>query len=212
MPLIITGNASDLCTLADVRAAEEAPSPDTSRDGLISSLITAASAAIIDEVDREFAPATNGLTRRFPVDSWTLSLAPYDLRAATLVVLSPESSSPTTLSPTTDYELRPPSAPSGIYTSIRFSGYLGNLLTSDTAFRMGHSIVDITGNWGFPAIPENVRRACVLTVLAWIRRDISALGLSNEFDTQVQQPTAFGIPYEARRLLTPFKRLRAMAF
>jgi hypothetical protein len=205
--------AQDLCSLADVRAAEEAPSADTARDPLVGTLITAASDAIMDEFDREFAPATASATRRVRIDSYSLSLAPWDLRTVASFSLHPESSSPVTLAAGTDYELLPVGAPSGTYTSIRFSGYLGNLLTSETAFRMGHALADISGAWGFATVPPVVNRACVLTVLAWIRRDVSALGLSNEFEgNPVASPSAFGIPYEARRLLMPFSRLRALAF
>lgn len=202
--------AQDLCSLADVRAAEEAPSPDTTRDALIQTLITAASDAIMDEVDREFAPATTAATRRFRVDSNAVSLAPYDLRTVTTLTLNPESSTPTVLAAGTDYELLPVGSPSGTYTSLRLSEY--TVLTTETAFRMGHALIDIAGAWGFSSVPNVVNRACVLTVLSWIRRDISALGLSNEFEQGVAQPAAFGIPYEARRLLAPYRPLKQYAF
>jgi hypothetical protein len=201
--------AQDLCTLQDVRIADEAPTSDTSRDALIQSLITAASDAIMDEVDREFAPATTA-TRRIKVGGYVVSLAPWDLRSVTTLTLHPETSSPQTLVAGTDYELLPVGAPSGTYSSLRLSSYLW--LAGDTAYRMGHSLIDVNGAWGFATVPNVVNRACVLTVLSWIRRDISALGLSNEFDAAAAQPTAFGIPYEARRLLTPFYRLDTMAF
>jgi hypothetical protein len=171
---------------------------------LIQSLITAASDAIMDEVDREFAPATTA-TRRINVGGYAVSLAPYDLRSVTTLTLHPETTSPQTLVAGTDYELLPVGAPSGTYSSLRLSSYLW--LAGDTAYRMGHSLIDVNGAWGFATVPNVVNRACVLTVLSWIRRDISALGLSNEFDSAAAQPTAFGIPYEARRLLTPFYRL-----
>lgn len=204
---------SDLCTVADVRAAEEAPSADTARDSLVQSLITAASDAIMKEVEREFAPATTSATRRLRVDGYTLSLAPYDLRSVAVATLHPESTTPTILVAGSDYELLPVGAPLGTYTSVRFSSYLANLLTSDTAFRMGNALIDINGAWGFASVPTLANRACVLTVLAWVRRDISAMGLSNEFDGHpTTSPTAFGIPYEARRLLASYYRLRALAF
>ena len=205
--------SQDLCSLTDVRSEAEIPASDTSRDTLIGGLITAASDAIMKEVDREFAPASTGVTRRFRVDNYGLNLAPYDLRSVTTMTLHPESTSPQTLTANTDYELTPVNSSSGTFQSVRFSSYRSDLLVSDHTYRFGFAQVDITGNWGFASVPTVVNRAAVLTVLAWIRRDVAALGLSNDFDvSQPQSPTTFGIPYEARRLLASYYRQRMFAF
>src|SRR5262245_19922592 len=140
--------AQDLCTLADVRSSLELPSADTSRDTLISTLITQASEMVMNEYDREFAPATASATRRFRVDSYLLNLAPYDLRTVTTFTLNPESTSPQVLVTGTDYELLPVGAPSGTYTSVRFSALLTGLYASQTVFSMGHALCDISGAWG----------------------------------------------------------------
>src|SRR5262249_20112108 len=151
--------AQDLCTLSDVRASLELPVSDTSRDSLISSLITSASEAIMNEVDREFAPVTASATRRFRVDGLLLNLAPYDLRTVATMTANPESTSPVTLAVTTDYELLPVGSPAGTYTSVGFSAY-ATWLYSQTAFQFGHALVDINGAWGFATVPIDVARAC----------------------------------------------------
>jgi len=202
--------AQDLCTLSDVRAALELPTADTSRDALISTLITQASEAIMNETSREFAPATGSATRRFRVDGYTLNLEPYDIRTAATVTLDPESSSPRVLAATTDYQLLPIGAPSGTFTSVEFSGFM--VFASSTVFAFGHALVDIAGAWGFAAVPENVKRAAVLTVSSWLRRDVMAFALSSEIELgrglAPALPSGFAIPADARRLLGPFYRLR----
>src|SRR5262245_42547997 len=154
--------AQDLCTLNDVRQSLELPASDTSRDALISTLITQASDMVMNEYDREFAPATASATRRFRVDGFLLNLAPYDLRTVSTFTLNPEAS-PQTLVAGTDYELLPVGSPSGTFTSVRFSGLLTSLFASQTVFSMGHALCDITGAWGFATVPEGVKRAAALT-------------------------------------------------
>lgn len=203
--------AQDLCSLSDVRAALEIPGTDTSRDSLISTLITAASDAIMAETEREFAPATSSATRRFKIDTWAMSLAPYDLRTVSSFVLHPESSSPLTLTATTDYQLEPVTTDTGTYTSVQFSAYLAALPSSQTAFAFGYALCDITGAWGCATVPTDVNRACVVTVASWMRRDVSALIAASELDIgggiAPAFPTTMEIPNAAKRLLFPYFRL-----
>ncbi len=200
--------AQDLCTLADVRAALELPTADTSRDALISTLITQTSEAIMADTGREFAPATSSATRRFRVDRPKINLEPFDLRTVSTVTLHPEGTSPVTLT-TSDYQLTPVGAPSGTYTSVTLS--VLSSLYSQTAFGFGYALIDISGAWGFAAVPEDVKRAAVLTVSSWLRRDVMSFALSSEIDLSrglaPALPAGFAIPSDARRLLGPYYRL-----
>lgn len=204
--------AQDLCTLADVRAALELPTADTSRDSLISTLITQASEAIMADVGREFAPATGSATRRFRVDGFKVDLEPYDLRTASTVTLHPESTSPITLTANTDYQLTPIGAPSGTFTSVKLSATLVSVASSTTPFNFGYALLDISGAWGFASVPEDVKRAAVLTVSSWLRRDVMAFALTSEIELgrglAPAVPAGFAIPSDARRLLEPYMRLR----
>src|SRR5262245_47483090 len=205
--------AQDLCTLPDVRAALEVPTADTKRDTLISSYITRASDALMNEVDREFAPATGSATRRFEITGFYLSLSPYDLRTVSSFVLNPEGTSPQTLVAGTDYELRPIGSPSGTFGSVRFSNLLTSL-ASQTAFSFGHALCDINGAWGFSAVPEDVKQAALLTVAAWLRADRAALEQAAEVtgEGQILAPSfaaSYSIPGDAKSLLEPWYRLRA---
>lgn len=201
--------AQDLCTLADVKQALE--TTESSRDALINTLITQASDAIIDETSREFAPATASATRRFRVDTLNVSLEPYDLRTATTVTLHPESSSPQVLAAATDYQLLPIGALSGTFMSLELSAYLASLYSSETVSRFGYALLDIAGAWGFTAVPENVKRAAVLTVSSWLRRDVMSFALSADVEIgrslAPSLPSGFAIPADALKLLEPFYRL-----
>lgn len=203
--------AGDLCSLSDVRALMEFSSTDTSRDSLISDRITAASAMIRSYTEREFI-AVSSTTRRFavPVGASIFDLNPYDLRSASSVQLHPETSSPITLSANTDYMLLPVTPRYGVYTHLRF-GARQPLTGSQFARDFDLAYIDITGTWGFASVPQEARDACIDCVVAWMRRDLSAVSFNGVIDTD--QPTfgdrpssAFTLPYSARQKLDPFRR------
>lgn len=205
--------SGNLCSLADVREAQETPAESRTRDELILAYIGDASVAIMREYEREFAPATTAALRTFPVDvsrvinhSITCDLAPYDLRSVSLARLNPETATPVTLVANTDYMLMPFSPATGVYTSIAFRNTLATF--SQSLYLFGFLQLEITGNWGFATVPTDVRRACVLTVQSWVRRDTASFNLGAD-DARVVQPdisTNYSIPFAARRLLKNFQR------
>lgn len=209
----------DLTTLAAVRTRLELPAADTSRDTLISALITSASDAIMREVDREFAPATSGTptTRRrriYPtkrVDgSLYVDLAPYDLRSVTTMTLHPEESSPTVLTATTDYILGPPEAPLGVYTYVLLRNTL--TLSSTLLNRFGFAYLDIAGQWGFASVPSDVAEACIDAVTSWLRRDTVSFGFDESEGrglAPLRQGT-YSLPTAALKKLAPFRRSFAL--
>lgn len=206
--------AGDLCSLSDVRLALETPTADTSRDALTSALITIYSQAICNDVNREFAPVTGSVgtptTRRFhvPAGQYRLDLDPYDLQTCSSITVNPELTSPTTLTVTDQYILHPITKPDGVWTSVEFSRLVTSLYTSQTAVRYGYALVDVTGVWGFPAVPVAVKQACVLSVTSAMRRDISAFGMDVEEAMQLatERASNYGIPPAARRLLNSYRR------
>src|SRR5947209_7414114 len=102
-------SAIDLTDLDGVRAFLQYNASDVDQDPVIEGMITAASRSILEELEREFAPATNAETRRFVFDlrEPRLALSPYDLRAATAIVLNPQEAPGTPLTEWADYELAP---------------------------------------------------------------------------------------------------------
>ncbi len=214
--------AIDLCTLAEVRGFLAYRTGWTDRDPILADLITRASQTIIREVGREFAPASNNLVRTFPVnvrrdydtgcddmiprDRWdnvVVSLRPYDLRAATQIRLHPESTTPTVLA-AGDYALQPIGSEFGTFRSVVLSR--GVTVWSDLASQFGYAQVEITGNWGFAAVPDDVKQACIETVASWMERDVAGLALETEDGRALPvatQPT-YSIPVSARMKLRKF--------
>lgn len=157
---------ADLCTLAQVRAFLQKATTDTAEDAVISTMITRASAAIERFTEREFTPTT-GVTRTFEADNLAyLSLAPYDLRSVTSVQVDTDETA-VTLS-ASEYRLAPRPNPDGVYTAIRMAP-----LTAPTGDWVNRQ-VQITGDWGFASVPEDVCHATVVTVAEWMRRDVQS--------------------------------------
>lgn len=196
----------DLCTVADVRLWLGKKANETSDDTSIAADITAASRAIMDYAEREFAttvtnPAVRTLEKK--LRDGCLDLAPYDLQSATLVRLHAETASPLTLAANLDYVLRPYDKRHGVYTKLELYG--GVPLVSDLGVRFGFVTVEITGTWGFVTVPTPVKMACVETVVAWLRR---SGGFSPAFNSEeegaVERPQ--NIPGAARMKLAPYMR------
>lgn len=206
----------DLCTIADVKTELEISS-DTTRDDTIQAVITGVSRAIHRMVEREFkTEATGATTRRFElrVGSLTLDLNPYDLNSANglTVTLHPETSAPLALSITTDFQLQP-TTKTTTYQSIRISGKTSNLFTSDTARNFGYTLVDVaSAAWGFASVPEDVKRAAIITACANLDRRLDAFSLAAndlvdmEAGVQPARQPAFSIPMAALVLLNPYRR------
>lgn len=174
--------AEDLCTVTDVRDFLQRPAADTVADAIIASLITRASVAIMREVEREFAPATSATARKFEVGGdyadTLLSLAPYDLRSVTSVKLDTDLSSPYTLT-TAEYRLMPKPPRDGTYHSIR----LRPQSVGTALWFPDRREVEITGDWGFATVPNDVKHAAVVTAADWFRRDVAAFASTFSAET-----------------------------
>ena len=204
----------DLCILSDIRTQTEIPTTTTTPDSLLTPLITAASRAIARRYEREFITEASGATTRtFRVDARVMTLAPYDLRAnPTTVVMHPESPSPTTLDAGTDYAFTP-SAGAFARRQLRFGRSVD--IWSTFASEFGFAQVAITASetaWGMfantAAVPDDIRRACVLTVSSWLQRDIASLGIEGFDDQRGIRPAlsaGWPIPTAAHHLLAPYK-------
>jgi len=208
-PVAYPANSSsiDLTTLAQVRAEQQKPSANTDQDAIISALITQASAAIIRWTEREFAPITMGLTRTFewPWESALVSFAPFDLATLTSVHVDTDIVVGGSLIPATDYRPWPANAKDGVYTGLR----LRPLVFNTGRVMFPERQVQVTGDWGFPTIPDAVRRACIITVNEWLRdRWMRDPGMTVELAAagmpEAGRPSA--LPFAARALLEPLRR------
>ena len=202
---------ADLCTVADVRQALRL-TVDRTRDDLIQAYISNASVMIMRWTDREFAPASTGVTRTFQLDitggDLVIELNPWDLRTATTVTLSPEATTPIILT-SAQYSLEPIRAPEGVYKRIKISPFLPVITT--TALVFGYAKVSIQGNWGFASVPDDVRQAAVRTVASWLDIAQGQYASSDIFADapRVTSPADpnYGLPLAAQRLLSTYRRM-----
>jgi hypothetical protein len=191
--------AFDLCDLQDVRAFLQKPTGDVGQDEIVQTLISSASRTILRYCNREFAPAgTAGILRTFEISAdGLLRFAPWDLQAATLVQIDTDLTAQT-LTLTTDYKLLPAGKPDGVYTSLRLTRLIPGTYTYCRQLQ-------ITGTWGFPAVPDDVRQAAAITTALWLRRDVSAFTTTfNEIEGHVERPEA--LPSSVRAMLRTYIR------
>lgn len=198
--------AGDLCTVEDVRSFLQKQDADSEQDLILAALIGRASVAIMRYTEREFAPAGDpGVARKFELcDEWydtILSLAPYDLQTATAVKLDTDLASAVTLT-AEEYRLMPRPARDGVYNRIRLRPQTASSSTWFGDIRE----VEITGTWGFPAVPEDVRHAAVVTVADWFRRDVAAFSTTFNLDTgALDVPQA--VPRSVLPVLDAYRRM-----
>jgi hypothetical protein len=181
-------------------------------------LITAASRAIENHCQREFAYPSNGagtVTRTFAVpSSLVIDLAPYDLRGVTSIVIHPESSTPGTLT-SSDYRLRPVGGDrkSSTYYRLQLSPALSTVWQSDSALYFGGPEITVAGSWGCYSgtntMPDDIKRACVVTVTAWLDRAMAEYGITVEDGNSISPNPAstYAIPSAAYSLLQPWRRI-----
>jgi hypothetical protein len=175
-------NLTDLATVRDYMQKGGA-GQQTGQDQTILDLIPRASRAI-QRYTRTFAPAETNVTYIF---TWRerglLSLNPWFVRNVTAVSLGSDTSSPQALV-SADWALRPKPSEDGVYTHLKIAGsnlYESNLELLDMTYANAVELeVAVTGDWGYVAVPEDVRHWASVTVVEWIRKDVSAF--STQFD------------------------------
>lgn len=197
-----------LAELGEIRQLMDLDDDATEMDDEIESYIPAATQAIMAEIGRELAPASSALTRTFEVDmnAYWVDLAPYDLRAATTVTLDPNGS-PKTLTANVDYYLEPTGADEfGVYTDLVLSRYLA--ITPQSFFRFGIVEMSITGNWGFPSVPEIAKKACAVAIKSWLQVEYGRGAYIDPAIAGVAPggPTYYALPPASLKLLNTLRR------
>lgn len=206
MPL--TPSTSDLTTVeAYNRYAAESGIAASAQADLVQDTITAASLAIMDYCQADFAPADDGATRRYRYNGGgVLSLAPYVVRAIDSVTIDADSTSATELDADT-WRIMPVPAPFGVYRVLHLFGVPGrDDLTSNTP---QYRVVDIEGDFGYETVPAQVARACSITVGYLLKT-----GSQHQGDELDIAPVGWGgsgvlLPGNAKRLLAPFRMYSA---
>lgn len=197
-----------LTTLADVRAQLSLDASVDEHDTLLTMLIERATGAVQRYTGCEFVSAAHDdqeeeadVARRFLHDgSPYLRLSPFDAKAVTSVVVDPDGDDPQTIA-TTDWRTLPVASRNGEIHTIEL---LGSTYGCSPDRRR---LVEVTGRWGWPTVPAEVKQACDAIVVHWYR--VHALS-QQSFQTDVDRYGPVAFPTMARMLLQPFRMRRGL--
>lgn len=177
-----------LCSLEDIKRADGGlANTGTTRDSLINDLILDATAAIQTWCDRQLIAGTGLETRVFPTGQ---NVEITDLAAIPALVEVVDASG-----------VASPLAPTA-WTVGPVNRRPGDSFTLLTTTATGN--VRVTGVWGWPAVPRPARRACVQTVIHWLRGD-RALTTPSPDQWAPGEPPQRMLPLQAMDMLRPYR-------
>jgi hypothetical protein len=168
---------ADLLTLTEYKNYAGISLSDTSSDTQLTKMLAAVSAAIRNFTDRSFDTATSTGERIFQYDGSGI-LEIDDATAVTAVSL--EFTLGPNLALDSTYQFRPMPYGGPVYTYLVIPnvlpwgispemGYMQNLdqLAADGRLIAQYPLAHVTGTWGWPTIPEDVKLAALWTLEDW---------------------------------------------
>lgn len=197
---------SDYCTLSQLKAALRIT--DGVDDTQLELAIDSASRFIDQHCERTFAVAAGTATRDYVPAS---AYAPLDIDDATSIVEvriddDLEGTFAEVLT-ALDYQAEP------------VNGRVGGQLWPYTALRpfedgywpveYGRATVRVTATYGWPAVPDAVRQACILQASRLFTRYDSPLGVAGWGDMGVMR-VSYRVDPDVAMLLAPYRRLRTV--
>lgn len=178
MPATLSARA--LAGLDETKRYAKIDLAETGDDDVVIDRINAASALIHRVADREFKPiGTNPQTRSFDLISPRYGTPPSsELRIGDLA------SAPTAVTINGNVVTNLSTTVVGLprvrqewepIRRLRFGSTLGTY-PGDPVYWPGYwsgAVIEVTGNWGFPEVPADIREACIVTVAIWLSRDVT---------------------------------------
>lgn len=205
---------SEIITLNQLKDALTVPYSDTTKDIKLSQAISSASSAIRTYLDRDFGTAVVTEERSFTYDgSGVLEIddcvagSITDVKVAGRSLTDSEYLAQPTRRTAVNYwiELAP------AYGISPAMGFTWNL---DTYYLYANPItdtltVDITADWGWPVIPDDIQQAAVYTAAAMAETPKPYVTQTYQsYSVQLPNPLCDAIPERAKALLNPYQRLR----
>lgn len=204
---------TEYCSLAEVKSALRIETADTRDDARINLAISATTEAIENYCDRGFAAAGTATVavRTFVPDSDRVCIID-DLGDITGLLVKSDPSGDAawdTTWTTADYQLEPVRNRRGSqtlpYTRLRAIGdHLFPLLPSRQY--PGQATVQITGRWGWPALPDAVKKAAILQTIRLLKRDDAPFGVAGFGDVGVIRVTR-ALDSDVAASLDPYRRV-----
>lgn len=193
--------ASTYITLDEVKAALNIPSDDSSEDSALSGILASAARAVDAYCDRFFGQTATATARMY--QPYGRVVITDDLVSISAVEYDPSEDGDTwTAISTSDVALGPANAatmsPARPYTSVRAK--------SGASWPSEYGWVRITGVWGWPAVPQQIKDATLKqAVRLYVSKDVP-LGVIGGADTMSFRLPG-GLHPDARLLCDPFVRV-----
>ncbi len=187
------------CTLAEVKSALRLT--DNADDGLIEKAIEGASRRIDGVTGRWFYKTAPTAVKQYPVDSYNVSVS--DMANTSIIVKTDDDGDGTfenTWTQGTDYQLEPLDAGLNGRPYRRIVAIGGK--TFPLQYNPDPALVQVTAEWGWQAVPDDVREAAVLLSIRGFARYNAALGVVGFADMAIQ---VRAVDPDVRDLLAPYR-------
>lgn len=187
------------CTLAEVKAALRLS--DNADDGLIEKAIEGASRRIDGVTGRWFYKTASTAVSQYPVDSYNVSVS--DMANTSITVKTDDDGDGTfenTWTQGTDYQLEPLDAGLNGRPYRRIVAIGGK--TFPLQYNPDPALVQVTAQWGWNAVPDDVREAAILLSIRGFARYNAALGVVGFADMAIQ---VRAVDPDVRDLLAPYR-------
>lgn len=196
--MVMTGNYA---TLSELKSRLRITADDAAVDATLEQVILAASRQI-DGLTGDVFSATTAETRVLSATA-TDHLDVPSLRAVTSLLTDEDGDrvyETTWLA--TDYDLEPFDAAytNRPYTSIQLAP------NGRRTFPRGSRTVQITGNWGWAAVPDAVEEACLILAIRLFKRKDAPYGIAGTPGLGQTQLTIPSIDPDVRQLVAPYRR------
>ena len=196
------------CTLSEIKAA--ARITDSVDDALLELSVEAASRQIDRACDRIFYNAGTATRVFLPTDPYATEIDDAISISAVKTSTSADGNFDVTWS-STDYELQPLNGRVGgsywPYTDIKAIGdYLFPVWTTNTT-NSNEATVQVTGVWGWTAVPVDIKQATILLAMRQFKRYDSPLGVAGFGDIGAIRVGRIDPDVDA--LIHPFKKISA---
>lgn len=191
--------ANGYCTLAEVKAALRLT--DNVDDALIEGAIESAARRIDGVTGRWFYKTASTAISIYPVDSYNVSV--QDMANTSIVVKTDDDGDgvfETTWTQGTDYQLEPLNASLNAKPYNRIVAIGGK--TFPLQYNPDPALVQVTAQWGWEAVPHDIRQAAVLLSIRGFARYNAALGVVGFADMAIQ---VRAVDPDVRDLLAPYR-------
>lgn len=193
------------CTLAEVKSALRLT--DNTDDALIENAIEGASRRIDGYCGRFFYQTASTALTMYPMNSYIQPL-PNDISNASVTVKTDDNGDgtfETTWTQGVDYQLEPLNATIQSRPYRRIVAIAGK--TFPLQYVPNRPLVQVTAQWGWASVPDDVREACILLSMRGFARLNASLGVVGFGDMAIQ---VRAVDPDVRDLLNPY-RLIAVA-